>query len=184
MKELCKKSFWLLFILTSLFSCKKDDDKQQQEESSILTTDEKSYLQYQIGDSLVFGKYYYDDFIEDSVSYKITSKNETDHSIEYDFIGIEDYDGRFAIIKQDGKLNFLLTFHINEVVSLVIEKVVDNFESYTMNEQVYYDVLLIEKDSSQNSEHHCNINRAYLSKNNGFIQIQKDCYVFKLVETY
>ena len=101
MKELCKKCFWLLFILISLFSCKKDDDKQQQEEEgSLLTVDEKSFLQYQIGDSLVFGRYYYDDFIEDSVSYKITSRSETDHSIEYDFIGIKDYDGSFLIEKK------------------------------------------------------------------------------------
>jgi len=100
MKELCKKSFWLLFMLISLFSCKKEDDKHQSEGNSILTADEKSYLQYQIGDSLVFGRYYYDDFIEDSVSYKITSRNETDHSIEYDFIGIEDYDGSFLIEKK------------------------------------------------------------------------------------
>jgi len=101
MKELCKKCFWLLFILISLFSCKKEDDRQQPEGNSILTADEKSYLlQYQIGDSLVFGRYYYDDFIEDSVSYKITSRSETDQSIEYDFIGIKDYDGSFLIEKK------------------------------------------------------------------------------------
>ena len=185
MKELCKKCFWLLFILISLFSCKKDDDKQQQEEEgSLLTVDEKSFLQYQIGDSLVFGRYYYDDFIEDSVSYKITSRSETDHSIEYYFIGIKDYDGSFLIEKEEGELNFILTFKAHELVPIVIEKVTKSFERFTMNDHIFTDVLLIEKDSSQNSQHHCNINRAYVSKNNGFIQIQKDCFVFKLVETY
>lgn len=184
MKELDRIIVVLFLITIGFIACKKNSDDKQISNSTNLTIEEKSYLNYEVSDSLVFGEYYYDDFIEDSVSYKITSKTENANSVEYDFQGIDDYNGNLLLEKKDGEINIVLTFIRPNTVNFIIEKVSGRLDSFTVNDHDYSDILLIEKDSTQNQFHHCNIFRAYVAKNEGIVQIQKDCYVYKLVKTY
>lgn len=185
MRGFFRKTVILLIIcIVSFISCKKEEDNLGDNEGLFLSQDEISYLPYEIGDSLVFGRYYHDGFTEDSVSYYITSKQKTESDVKYDFEGIDDYGGYFKVEKVKGNLNYHVNFYVNEYFSYDIEKISNEIPSFTMNEQIYNNVLLIEKDSSQNSVDPYSISRAYIAKEVGVIYIHKDNFIFKLVEHY